>query len=63
MDITRLARIWAGEAHDEYGEAAVIGSMAIALRTMGKADSMQAADTLAAQIWAARDKGKVPASA
>ncbi len=62
MDISRLARVWAGEA-DEYGEAAVTGSMAIALRTMGKAGSMEEADAMAHDIWAARDKGRVPASA
>ena len=62
MDISRLARVWAGEA-DEYGKAAVTGSMAIALRTMGKADSMLAADAMARDIWDARDKSHVPASA
>ncbi len=62
MDISRLARVWAGEA-DDYGEAAVTGSMAVALRTMGKAGSMEEADAMAADIWAARDKGRVPASA
>ncbi len=61
MDISRLARVWAGEA-DAYGEAAVTGSMAIALRSMGKAGSMEQADAMARDIWAARDKGCVPAS-
>ncbi len=62
MDIARLARVWAGEG-DAYGEAAVTGSMAIALRTMGKADSMEEADAKAREIWAARDRGRIPASA
>jgi len=62
MDISRLARVWSG-APDAYGEAAVTGSMAIALRTMGKADSMESADAMARDIWAARDTSRIPASA
>ncbi len=62
MDITRLPRLWSGAEHDEYGEAAVIGSMAIALRTMGKADSPAAADALARDIWERRDRGRIPAA-
>ncbi len=62
MDISRLGRVWAGEA-DAYGEAAIVGTMAIALRTMGKAESVAQADAMARDIWDARDKGRIPASA
>lgn len=62
MDISRLARIWAGDEADAYGEAAVTGTMAIALRTMGKAASMDAAEARAREIWQSRNKAHIPAA-
>lgn len=62
MDISLLARIWKGTDSDDYGEAAITGTMAIALRTMGKADNMAAAQTLADKIWQGRNKAQLPAS-
>ncbi|WP_300515293.1 glycosyl transferase family protein [Aliiroseovarius sp.] len=60
MDVTRLSAIWAGSEESAYATAAITGTMAIALKTMGKADSMAAAQSLANGIWAARDKGRIP---
>lgn len=51
MDVRRLAAVWRGECADEYGEAAVIGSAAIALRTLGKATTVAAAEVLARELW------------
>ncbi|MCI2400132.1 glycosyl transferase family protein [Aliiroseovarius subalbicans] len=62
MDITRLARIWAGDEDDSYATGAVTGTMAIALKTMGRADSMDAAQAMAEEIWAGRDKTRIPAA-
>ncbi|HGG05749.1 MAG TPA: glycosyl transferase family protein [Aliiroseovarius sp.] len=62
MDISRLGRVWAGQDDDPYGVAAITGTMAIALKTMGKADDMKAAQTMADDIWAARDTSRIPAS-
>ena len=55
MDIARLAQLWRGEIEDEYGQAAVTGTAAIALRTLGRADSITAAEELAAKLWETRD--------
>jgi len=55
MDIERLVQLWRGEIEDEYGMAAVIGTAAIALRTLGRADSISAAEELAAKLWETRD--------
>lgn len=56
MDPLELGRLWAGETDNAYGVASITGSMAIALKTMGKVDTVEAAQALANSIWAARDK-------
>lgn len=56
MDPSRLAAVWKGEAEDEYGEAAVIGTLAITLKMMGKADDMPSAESLAREYWQQRSK-------
>ncbi len=55
MDVTRLAQLWRGEIEDEYGQAAVTGTAAIALRTLGRAGNIADAEALAAQLWKTRD--------
>ncbi len=62
MEVTRLARLWSGEAVDAYGEAATVGTIAVALRTMGKAASPDRAEAMARDIWTARNKARIPAS-
>ncbi len=62
MDITRLKDIWFGTDTDAYALGAVTGTMAIALKTMGKADTMQAAQAMAEDIWATRNTTKIPAA-
>ena len=54
MDPARLGAVWRGEVSDEYGEAAVIGTAAIALWTLGEAASPADAEALARQLWASR---------
>jgi len=54
MDVGRLPALWRGEIADEYGEAAVIGTAAIALRALGVADSIAAAEAQAAELWRRR---------
>ncbi|HET7831674.1 MAG TPA: glycosyl transferase family protein [Gallionella sp.] len=56
MDIARLGQVWRGEATDEYGEAAVIGTAAIALRAMGRAASMADAERQATELWQGRNR-------
>ncbi len=60
MDVGRLMPVWRGEDREEYAEHAIIGTMAIALKTMGKVDTMAEAETLARDIWDGRDKAKLP---
>lgn len=59
MDPLELGRVWSGETAPDYGIASVTGSMAIALKTMGRAKTIEAAQALAESIWAARDKANL----
>ena len=54
MDLSRLKALWLGQAKDPYAEAVVVGTAAIALRLMGRAESPAAAEALARKMWAAR---------
>jgi anthranilate phosphoribosyltransferase len=56
MNVADLAAVWRGDKKDEYGEAAVIGTVAIALYTMGKAKDREEAEAQARTMWAARNK-------
>jgi len=56
MDVDRLTQIWAGAARDEYGEAAVIGTTAMALRLLGRAQSAAEGMALATSLWGARNR-------
>lgn len=54
MDIRHLVAVWRGDARDEYGEAAVIGTAAIALHTLGDAATPEEAEKLARRMWQGR---------
>lgn len=56
FDLARFLAVWRGEAEHEYGEMAVIGTLAIALRVLQKADSQEQALTLARQWWQERNQ-------
>lgn len=62
MDISRLARVWSGDEDDTYAHLAITGTMAIALKTMGRAATETEAQAMAEEIWAARDRTKIPAA-
>ena len=55
MDVSRLDAMWHGRIDDEYGKAAILGTTAIALRTMGRADSIADAINEATRMWDSRD--------
>lgn len=57
MDLRRLAAVWHGEARDEYGEAAVIGTTAIALKALGDVTDTTGAELLAGELWRNRNAG------
>ena len=63
MDIAGLVALWQGVNEIEYAVASVTGTLAIALKSMGKADSMDAAQTLANEMWVARDRSYLPLKA
>jgi anthranilate phosphoribosyltransferase len=56
MDIDRLTALWNGEIADQYGVAAVTGTVAIALRTVGRAADIEEAQRLADDMWNDRDR-------
>ncbi|WP_380053780.1 glycosyl transferase family protein [Falsihalocynthiibacter sp. SS001] len=49
-----LAALWKGEISDPFAEAIVTGTAALALLTLGKAPTIEAADTLAQELWHSR---------
>ncbi len=56
MNLDRLTAVLRGEARDEYGEAAVTGTLAIALKALGSAKTMEAAEAQAQAMWEGRDR-------
>jgi len=58
LDPEQLALIWRGEIEDEFAEASIIGTAAIALKLLGKVDSQEQAHQLATDYWRNRNKDK-----
>jgi anthranilate phosphoribosyltransferase len=58
MDVSRLPALWAGETSDEYAEAAITGTVAIALKLLGRADTIDEAQAQAEAMWRDRDRSK-----
>ncbi len=56
MNLGRLTAVLRGEAGDEYGEAAVTGTIAIALKALGRAETIEAAQGQANALWHGRDR-------
>jgi hypothetical protein len=51
--------LWRDDKGSEYAIEAVIGTMAIALRTMNKAVDEKSAYALANKLWAKRNKQRI----
>ncbi len=51
MDLGRLLRFWRGEDEDATATAAVTGTVAIALRLMGRTDGIEDAEAQARALW------------
>lgn len=58
MELERLGAVWRGEAEDPYAEAAVTGTLAIALRALGRAADPAAAQRAAEAMWRGRDRAR-----
>lgn len=63
MDLARLAALWRGAIEDAYGEPAVVGTLAIALRTLGAAESPSDAEAKARALWNARERSRLATAA
>ncbi|EIJ41391.1 anthranilate phosphoribosyltransferase [Beggiatoa alba B18LD] len=58
MNPERLAALWRGDIEDEFAVASITGTVAIALKFMGKANTQEEAQALADTYWANRHKDK-----
>lgn len=59
LDPARLRELWRGELLCDYAETAVLDTAALALRAMDKADSGDAARTIAVQWWQQRNRQRL----
>lgn len=55
MNVGDLIAVWRGDKDDEYAVASVVGTAALALYTMGKADSRETAEAQAWAMWHSRN--------
>ncbi len=60
MEIANLVSLWRGESENEYGVAAITGTLAIALKLLGKANDFDSAQALANDFWQKRNKAFLP---
>jgi anthranilate phosphoribosyltransferase len=51
LDVALLPRLWSGTLRDPVAEAAVVGTAAVALRAMGRADTQDDAEVQAMALW------------
>ncbi len=58
LEASDLAAVWLGTKTDEYGESAIISTVAIALKTLGKASNQEQALDLAQKFWHNRARQK-----
>ena len=63
LKVPRLRGLWEGSETDEYGTAAVIGTTAIVLKLLRRANSIEATEQQANDMWQARQKGHFGATA
>ena len=56
MNAARLQQVWEEAEQDEYGEAAVVTTAAIALQVTGRAKNIVEANQLAQTFWQQRDR-------
>lgn len=63
LDVSHLARVWGGTAEDEYGVAAIVGTVALTLHMMGRAKTREDAESQAWAMWQDRNREKFQAAA
>lgn len=57
----QLIDVWQGRQEDEFAEATVIGTAAVALKLLNKANTQEAAMALAQDYWLQRDRQRLSA--
>ena len=62
LDVTHLAALWSGEWEAPAPIDAVVGTAAMALLMLGRADSPNEAEAAARKLWEERDRLSSPAS-
>ena len=58
LDPQQLALLWRGKIEDEVAQATIIGTVAVALKLLGKAETKEAAHELATHFWLNRNREK-----
>jgi anthranilate phosphoribosyltransferase len=58
LEANRLLLVWQRQQTDEFGEASVIGTVAVALKLLGKANGQAQAYELANEFWRERDPNR-----
>jgi len=58
LDMQPMIDLWRGTTGSDYGEMAVLGTTAIALKLLGKAATQESAMNLARQLWQQRNKNR-----
>ena len=59
LEPEQLALLWQGKYQDEFAEATVIATAAVALKLLGKAESQEQAEQLAKQYWQNRKQSRL----
>lgn len=63
MDLARLKALWTGTVEDEAAAATIAGTVAIALKAMGRAEGVDQALGMALAMWRDRIRDKIPGAA
>ncbi|NOT84770.1 MAG: glycosyl transferase family protein [Methylococcaceae bacterium] len=60
LDPQALLRVWQGKQEEEFALASITGTCAVALRLLGKADSLDAAQAMSNTFWQNRQTQTLP---
>ena len=63
LDPKQLIQLWRGEMNDEFAVSSIIGTTAVALKLMARADSQETAQQMATKYWQLRDKNRYDTNA
>ncbi len=63
MDLSRLGSVWRGEEENAHAAASVAGTMAVVLKALGRAGSIEEADVMAREMWNNRTRERFDTAA